>query len=382
MLYLGVAVAVAIAVLLVVVFIVPSLTGSTGSSPGGTGTVLTYSGARPFADHAVSGFQGGGWTLLLAAGLVSAVSESVPVNTTALGNISCVFTPAVLLTSLTLPGYSGNRSSGAAPAWEFVYRNSEDTIALVSVIEGQGTVLGTLTGLECLLFSQLFTPIPGNVIDSSKAAGAVEPEAHAFLSAHPNASAEYALVGGYSIGGRHPGPDWAVSYNTCSLSPTASGNGVEFNATVNATTGRVVSTNTTVGVSCGSGTVPPQNQVSTSLIIGPEVVTVTPRYTNYSFAVGFAENGITWSNLTAEVVNGSVLGSSPPVWSGWTLTALTSAGATIATYDPVSVSWSGGATQPLVVGDELVLTTTVNLSGDVLFLEGEGSFVGGQPWSL
>jgi len=253
MLYMGVGVALATAAVLVAVLLVPPHVGSTGSSLVGA-AVLTYSGARPVADSAASQFQDGGWTLLVAVGLVSAVPESIPVNTTELGNISCVFSPAVTLTNLTVPGYTGNRSWGASPAWEFVYRNAEDTIALVSVIDGQGTVLGTVTGLECAFAALLVTPIPGNVINSSQAAGAVAPEAHAFLATYPNASADFALVGSHSAGGGKLGAEWTVVYSTCPLSSSASGTGPEFKATVDASTGTVLSTNTTSNASCRVGT--------------------------------------------------------------------------------------------------------------------------------
>jgi len=252
--YVAVVVVLAIAVLLVAVFVVPLLTRSTGSSPGATGTDLTYSGARPVADGAASHFEGGGWTLLLATGLVSPVSESFPLNTTALTSIGCAFTPAVVLTSLTVPGDTGNRSSGASPAWEFGYSNSQDTIALVSVIEGQGTVLGTVTGFTCALAAQEVTPVPGNVMDSSRAVEAVAAEVQVFLSAHANASADYALLGAHAAGGHRLGPEWSILYSTCPLSSSASGTGAEFNATVNATSGAIVNTATSPDASCSSGT--------------------------------------------------------------------------------------------------------------------------------
>jgi hypothetical protein len=241
---------------LIVVFVMPSPTGS-----GSAGAVLTYSGARPVADRTATGFSGGGWTLLFAAGLVAATPQSVLVNTTVLGNTTCTFTPQAVGESLSVPEYLGNRSSGSSPAWVFAYYwNSTHSMALVSVVDGQGTVLGTLTGLVCPLFlatlSSVLRPIPASAINSSLAAAAVEPKAHAFLATHANASAAYALIGGYHYGVSSVGPEWLIVYSTCSLSLSASGTGAEFNATVNATTGTVLSTNTTENASCGSGISP------------------------------------------------------------------------------------------------------------------------------
>lgn len=247
--YVAVGVAVAIAAVLVVFFVVSPLTASTSGGSGAS--ILTYQQARPIADHAAGGFQGGGWTLLFAVGLVSPTNESFPTNTSLFNSsLGCTFNPVVNLVGLTLPGYSGNRSLGEAPAWEFGYVNSDDTaIAVVSVIQGQGTVLGTLTGLECSIAAELVKAVPGNAIDSSQAAAAVRPMAAPFLSAHPNATAEFALVGQFSLAGHTVGPEWSVVYSTCPLSATASGTGSEFNATVNAVSGAVL-TNHSGSVSC------------------------------------------------------------------------------------------------------------------------------------
>lgn len=247
-----VAVVAVAAVLLLVFLVVPLLPGS--GSTTSAAAVLTYSGARPVANQAVSGFDGGGWTLLVAAGIVTATSEPIPVNETALGNsTTCTYTPVASLSDLTIPGFTGNRSAGVSPAWEFIYRNSSEALAVVSVLNGHGFVLATLTGADCAIFAELFTPIPGDVIDSSQAAADVEPLAAAFLSANPNASAEFGLIGGtVALFGHGLGPEWSIMYSTCALSPSATGTGSEFNATVNALTGKVLGANTTTGVSCNS----------------------------------------------------------------------------------------------------------------------------------
>lgn len=252
-LYLVVA-AVAVVVVLLVAFVaLPALTTSSGS--GGGPAILTYDGAAPIANRTAAGYSGGGWTLLFAAGLVSASNESFPANPTALGNLSseCTVTVVTDTSTLTLPGFLGNRSSGQSPAWEFGYRNSSDTLAIVSVISGHGMVLATLSGFVCAFSAQLVSPIPGNVIDSSQAALAVRSQAAGFLAQHPNASAELGLIGAIASRG-HPSPEWSITYSTCALSPSATGTGDQFNATVNALTGSVLSTNTRTGVSCGSGT--------------------------------------------------------------------------------------------------------------------------------
>lgn len=272
-LYIAVAVVAVVAVLLIAFVVLPTLSSSSsGSGP----AVLTYRGAVPIANSAAAGFSGGGWTLLFAAGLDSAVSETEPVNTTALGNVTsaCTLTLVAHESSLTLPGFTGNRSLGESPAWEFGYRNGSDAIAIVSVINGHGTVLATLTGAECAFVAQLITPVASNVIDSSQAAAAVEPYATSFLAADPNASAEFALVGGITFLGHSTHAEWSVDYSTCALSSSASGTGDEFNATVNALTGQVEGHNTTSDVSCGSSStaaVPTPGATGPGPVLGAEV---------------------------------------------------------------------------------------------------------------
>ncbi|HYA55152.1 MAG TPA: hypothetical protein VEG42_06085 [Thermoplasmata archaeon] len=261
-LYLAVIVAVVVAALLVVFLVLPALTPSSS----GASAVLTYRGANPVAGSTVGGYAGGGWTLLFAAGLDSATNETYTVNSTVLGNLTsyCTYTQVASGTSLTLPAFTGNLSSGKAPAWEFGYRNSADVIAIVSVINGHGSVLATLSGVDCAFYAQLFTPVSGNVIDSSAAAAAVEPNASAFLTAHPGVSAEFGLIGGLTFGKASLPAEWEVEYSTCTFGPTASGTGDVFNATVNALTGHVLGWNVTLGASCGGST--------TEVVVGPSPV--------------------------------------------------------------------------------------------------------------
>jgi hypothetical protein len=244
---------VVVVVLLVAFVVLPTLTTS-GS--GGGPAVLTYRGAAAIANRTAAGFAGGGWTLLFAAGIVSPTNETFTANATNLGNLTsyCTYTPVASFSNLTVPSFSGNRSSGESPAWEFGYRNSTDALAIVSVVNGQGTVLATLTGLACAFYAQLLSPVPGGVLDSSAAAAAVEPEAAGFLAAHPNASAEFGVIGGASLFGRSIPAEWSVAYSSCAFGPSAKGTGDQFNATLNALTGKLLGSNTTTGVACGGST--------------------------------------------------------------------------------------------------------------------------------
>ena len=367
LLIVGAVVAVVVVVLLVLVFLVPS---SPSSSGGGPSTAETYSQALPGATSAVSGFGGGGWALVLSVGFVTNTTTTLPVNETSILADGCNLTTVSSATTITIPGSSVNRSAGTSPAWEFAYRNASDGIALVDVTSGTASVLGTISGSCTSLFGFL-SVVPANVIDSSTAAAAVEPAASAFLRANPSAGAEFALVGGVSFGTESVGPEWEVAYSTCPVSPTASGTGTEFNATVNGLTGEVLysATNT---IDCGSSTTTPTTYpLGTAVSFSSVSSQSSPPYTNYTFAVEAAGDGVTWDNLTAQVQSDGI-----EVTSGWTLSAVSLSDTPIATYDPATSTWSAEGIQPIFAGNSLLLSATSNLSGDTLILSGLGEFTG------
>jgi hypothetical protein len=365
--YVVAAVAVVLVVLLVLVFVAPSLTSS---SSGSAITSQTYSEAQPVAASTVSGYQGGGWSLVLAVGFDTAVTETIPVNETAIDSGKCTFNSTGSANSVTIPGTSANRSAGTSPAWEFAYRNGADAISVVDVVSGKGAVIGHLSG-ECTTLFGLLTVVPSDAIDSSQAAAAVEPSARAFLTANPNASAEFALIGGISFGLGSVGAEWSIVYSTCSLSPTATGTGSEFNATVNATTGGIIYSGTT-GVDCAStsttGTTYP---LASSIAFDALSVQAVPPYTNYTYTATTVANGISWDNFTVQVQNTGV-----PVLADWNVSATSSTGSNIATYNLATGLWSAGGSQPIALGDHLFLSTTTNPTEDAVVLTGQGSFTG------
>jgi hypothetical protein len=241
-----VAAAIVVVLIVLLVAVVPAL--KLGSSNGGGAE--TYSVARPQADGAMSGFPGGGWSALVAIGIDSAFSESVPVSKASGGSNCAVQLSPGAGANETVPAFTGNRTSGAAPAWELLYRNSSGAIAIVAVIDGSATVLGTVSGPLCSGVFGLFLPIPAGVIDSSQVGQAVAADAQPFLSSHANVTADYGLLGGTSFLGFTSNARWSVVYSTCAVGPSASGTGSEFNATVDATTGQVISDQTTASVTC------------------------------------------------------------------------------------------------------------------------------------
>lgn len=371
---------------MVILLLVAVLAGAFGpSSNGGAASSsgpMTFKQARPIAKSTIAGYQGGGWALLFAAGYAVNESYTLPVNesASALSSSSCTFTTAPgIPASLTLPAITGNLSSGVASAWMFAYRNGSGNLSLVEVASGHGTILGTLSG-SCTTFLGLLSTVPQNVIDSSQAAAAVSalPGAIAFRSTYPNASTFFGILGGVSFLGQSLGSQWTVEYTTCSPAAPSGATGATFNATVNALTGTVISSQTTLGASCSgnpSGTTTPLGQVFS--------VGLTGLYSNgitylYNLTVNTAAGGVTWADTTPAVETAG----GTPIFTPWSLTVTDAIGTPIAYYNSTTSAWAGASGQAIVTGEGITLSSPVSLSGDQMVFQGNGAFTGTVPTVL
>lgn len=372
LLYVGVAIAVAL--LLLVLFVVVILPSSPSSSATGSGADLTYSQAKPIADSTMSGYKGGGWALLIAGGIDSNTSVTVPLNSSVISSANCTFTPVSSSGTLTIPRTSVSRSAGEAPAWEFVYRNASGTIAVADVISGKGAVMGSLGG-ECTAVFDFLNVVPSNVVDSSVAAArvAAEPNVSAFLKADPNATAEFGLLGGVSLVGI--GAEWSVNYSSCPLTPSGGGFGTVANATVDATSGAVVYYQVKTGVACAASVT---TYTIGSSVAFPQLAThAGPPIWYYNFTATIVANSITWANISPEIFTGVT-----PITTPWTINATTAGGTLIATIDSTTDTWSAGADQAIALGDHFDITSTVDITYDTLQLTGVGQFTGTLDLSL
>ncbi len=367
----------AIAVVLLLLLVLVAAPMLTGSGKGGSSPVdMTYAHAKPIADQAVANFQGGGWVAVVGSGVAPENTTVVPVNATSVAtSTNCSLNvSAGAPSSLTVPAYNGTRTSGVAPLWTFVYKNVVGLAAVVVVLNGQATVLGTISGGTCASVFAFLSPIPSNVVDSSVAAAAVAGAAAPFLASYPNASTVYALLGGINFGVLSSGPQWTVLYTTCpAVSAGSTAVGAQFNATVNGTTGQLISTHTATGVSCGSGS-SGTTPLASVLAFGGGSTTVNPPYTNVTYPIVVASGGVSWSDFTASLQTSTGV----PISSGWLLLAQTPTGTTIATFDPTVGAWSGASTAAITAIDQIVLTSTNPSvgSGDLLTLSGVGSYTG------
>jgi hypothetical protein len=127
---------------------------------------------------------------------------------------------------------------------------------------------------------------------------------------------------------------------------------------------------------------PPGRTLDGSLSLRPHDQSATSRYTDHSWSVPAACNGLTWSDLSSvvEVVENSTTGT--PVTSGWSLLGQTPSAVTIVTYEPIPSAWVGPSTQLIQVGDLFAWETTGYLSNASLdsILNGTGQFSGSLSW--
>jgi hypothetical protein len=354
-----------------------SSTPSSSSSSSGT---LTYDQAYPIANRTATSYNNGQWVTLYAVGhaLVSAPSISLT-NTSSPTNCS-----VHLLTTTTpsFPPTPGNRTSGGSNMWAFFMRNAANTLLIVTVLNGQGLALATITNTTCTSSLGFLQPVPARAIDSSEAAANVDPYARSFLAAHPQVNATYDLMGGVSIFGFSEPSTWQLNYSTCPIntgtSTGASVVGSSFNATVNALTGQVIYYHTAINYNCisSSSSPPPPTSypLSSSLVFGSTSAVSTKSGWQYTIPITYTAHSIEAANLSLLIINGT-----KPYYNfnaSWQLTLESSSGAVLAVYNLPSGSWSRGSLTLLAAGQNLVLVSPQNLSGWNLEILGLGQFNG------
>ena len=229
------AVAVALVLLLSVV-----LLGGGGTS---NGTPVTFSSARTTATLAA---PHGPWTLIAALGLGFANETTLPVNITAPPNCTITSLAGGVPSSLSIPSFHGNLTSGVATDWILAYLQPSTHSELeVSVLDGAANLVIELSGTGCASLTGDFREVPSSVVDSPMVASAVAAAGGAeFLKAHPTGvSEEMVLLSPNVTAAPAGGAVWEFVYSTCPgllTGPSFAGPGTMFSAAVNATTGVVV----------------------------------------------------------------------------------------------------------------------------------------------
>ena len=378
--FTAVASALVMLILLLAIVLAPFLGASGGAS--GSAGLLSFSEARGIADRLLGVGASHPWNLLTAGGILSSTVLSVPsslevLENSSLGGLSCSTVPGP--TNLTVPGSNANRSQGVAPIWLLMYAGPS-AVAQVAVIDGVAHLELDYTGPCGSLIGGFGRTVPPQAIDSTQAANDVAPIVTPYLRLHPYANEVLSLFGGFNSSMNLSSPaTWSIILTTCSLVSSGPASGSEAFASLNATSGTLLSNSTLEQTACLSAP-----QLPSVLSFGSPVTVASGNLTTVSFAVTSVADGVSWANLSAQLQNGT----GTTVASGWSLTAASAGGQTISTYDVSTGLWSSGGTQPIAVGDSLVLVTpTGPVSGPLglqgfLVLDGVGGFGGSMTLFL
>jgi hypothetical protein len=223
----------------------------TSSGGGGGSGQVAESQALPVAQSQAN-MESGSWLPIFGAG-VSLTSQwsnsSMPQF-----NSSCNFVGGSGAWP-TIPAWTGTYANGKLTLWLFFFYNSTPTatVQAIYVLGGSATLLGTLTGSDCVGEFSHETGLAG-IIDSTTAASDVAANDSAYLAANPSANSEFVGFGGESFMQGSisftVSPSWYVYFSTCSASGGGTGN--NFTAIVNGTSGVVEYSNITTGASCGA----------------------------------------------------------------------------------------------------------------------------------
>ncbi len=364
-------------ILLLAIVLAPFL-GASGGAPGSP-ALLSFSEAKGIADRLLGVGTSHPWNLLTVGGVLSSTvltvrSSYAVLENASQGGLSCSTVPGP--TNLTVPGSNASRSQGVAPIWLFTYVGPS-ALAYVAVIDGVAYLLLDYTGpCVSLLLGGIGQTVPPQAIDSTQAANDAAPILTPYLRLHPYANELLTLSGGFNWSANLSIPTpatWSIILTTCSLTSSGPASGSVAFATMNATSGTLLSNSTLEQNPCPGA--PPLASV---LSFGPAVTVASGNLTTVSFPVTSAADGISWANFSAQLQNST----GTTVTSGWSLTAASAGGSTISTYDVSTGLWSSGGTQPIAVGDSLVLVTpTGRVSGPFgaqgfLVLNGGAGFAG------
>lgn len=239
----------------VVAAVVVAGLASSGDLPGfgsrsHQGPALTFDQARPLASQ-VAYSDAGATQLALAVGVASSVAYTAPVAN--LTGSSCAPTGGSS-SVVTIPAFHGDYTSGMSPAWFFLYwRSTPPNITFVAVLNGSAEYLGLISPFPgCVASAISGTQVLNSTVDSSRAAALVESYARPFVAAHPSALAVYVLLGLYFKALSSGTNEWHIGYSNCTLGESSAG--VAFNASLNATSGTVLSHSSRTSFGCPTST--------------------------------------------------------------------------------------------------------------------------------
>jgi len=418
----GALVGIVVVVVVVVVVLALLLSGAipgfklAGSSSSSSGPTTTSFRSALMTANSSAASRGGTWTVVAAIGVDSVAPLGVPSDLASTLGVSCPVTNAAS-SPPSLPADTGAYTTGDQTGWVFfLFQTASSTLLLSLVIGSSVTTLGTIVGSSCFTDFSYFTGAVG-VIDSPTVTAAVATDAASFTSQLSEATSTLFFLSGASITEGTStvtlGAAWNVMYTNCSLS-TESGSGLEFTATVNATTGAVTTNGGTHAIACTDiaieppSTTTPKTPLDSAFLMGDPSLTTGTSTTNnigclsgdycYNLVIMQASAGVTFSSLGLEVHTSSGVPYTATV--SISIVAIDSSGA--ASTVPASCAgpqcdvggsspgWTYGTTGPCASGAcgptasaTVYMTITLDLglsnptgSGLQAIAVGEGSFSG------
>ncbi len=204
------------------------------------GTAVDSAQAMTIGASTVRGYDGESWYPVLVVAFTQPTTSAQPLGTFTSG---CTYSGP---SAVTVPGFSGSLTSGDSAFWFLIYNAtgySANHVA-VTVSDGTGAVLGTITGSSCQITQ--FADLNGvTLVTSAQAVTAANSGGNvtAFVSSHGTLYAEMALAG-VDVGGSTVYV-WTTAWATCSFINPTPGSGIELMWYVDAQT----------GIAYGSGTV-------------------------------------------------------------------------------------------------------------------------------
>jgi hypothetical protein len=218
----------------------------------------TFDAAWAAARAAASEYSSDQWTLAAAGGLAptSSWTESLREAAT-LGNSwsDCSISAVGSSGSIEVPAATSAPFDGTATVWSFVF-GAGFGAGLVVIVRGQLAVpYATLSGGGCIAFLSRSVPLANGTLDSPRAVElALAVGGSEFVRLHTNVSLSLTLTAGTEAGAVTTSSLWDIAFYACPLGPSSGGGSMapEFNVTLEAQGGSVVSTSNSSGPCPGS----------------------------------------------------------------------------------------------------------------------------------
>jgi hypothetical protein len=234
---------------------------------------LSFSQASAVAESAASRYSSGDWEPIAGIAALTSAPVLIPLGllgtnaSNAAATANCTLTWVGTPTNLTVPAYTGAVGAGLSPDWGLVLANGGSGLLIVTVIDGSARPIVALGG-DCATFGVLLGSLAGAVDSPAVAASAQAHGGASFLTEHPGALVEMAVLGGFPLLGSPA--EWIINYTSCSLFASG-GTSATLGFTFNADTGAMLAEKNATG-NCTSPTTLPSGLTLTtsSASIGPD----------------------------------------------------------------------------------------------------------------